>query len=145
MKLPPLFPFAVVLAVVLGLGFYYLRNAAADHQPPVITRFDADCGRDTLAQIVRTRGYQALNAKQKAACHQLYRADLLALETEVGNRLQLGMQTIPRFQLLPQYQQMNTALTLLDQALSNLQRQGTRVDCTRYQPLISETIKALQR
>ena len=143
----PLTPFFVVLIVAISIAIFFVGKAAEKDQPvqPVLAAFAQQADRGALAHIVSSRGYRGLTDPQKAACCQLYLADLQALYAAVQQRLALSVQTIPNFRMLPQHQQMNATLALLHRAIADLQHNGTRVDCTRYQTLINEVITALQR
>ena len=101
--------------------------------------------RAQLARLVARGGYDSLDETQKAACTGFYLSDLGQLRRAVHERLRLSLATIPGFQYRPQYAQMIRALQLLDQAIADLQQQGTATDCTQYQVLIDEVDQALRR
>jgi len=90
-------------------------------------------------------GWDNMSRRQREWAWAKYRHDLIAIRRAVNNLLLRRLATDPDFKMKPQYAEMNSALMLLNQAISEVERGGPDQDPTPHQILIEQCIAAINK
>ena len=98
-----------------------------------------------LRDVEAAGGWAKLSPRQREWAWAKYRHDLTSIRKAVNNLLLHRIATDPDFKMKPQYAEMNSALELLNQAISEVERGGPDQDPTPHQILINECIAAINK
>jgi hypothetical protein len=98
-----------------------------------------------LRDVEAAGGWDKLSPRQREWAWAKYRHDLIAIRKMVNNLLLHRIATDPDFKLKPQYAEMNSAIQLLNQAISDVERGGPDQDPTIHQSLIDQCIAAINK
>jgi hypothetical protein len=90
-------------------------------------------------------GWDKLSPRQREWAWAKYRHDLISIRQTINNLLLHRQATNPNFKLTPQFAQMNSAIQLLTNAISDVESGGPDEDPTKYQSLIDQCIEAIKR
>jgi hypothetical protein len=90
-------------------------------------------------------GWDKMSPRQREWAWAKYRHDLIAIRRAVNNLLLHRIATDPDFKMKPQYAEMNSALMLLNQAISEVERGGPDQDPTPHQILIEQCMAAINK
>jgi hypothetical protein len=98
-----------------------------------------------LRDMEAAGGWDKMTRRQREWAWAKYRHDLIAIRKAVNDLLLHRMATDPDFKLKPQYAEMNSALELLSQAISEVEHGGPDQDPTPHHILIEQCIAAINK
>jgi hypothetical protein len=98
-----------------------------------------------LRDVEAQGGWDKMTRRQREWGWAKYRHDLVAIRKAVNNLLLHRIATDRDFKMKPQYAEMNSALSLLNQAISEVERGGPDQDPTPHQILIEQCTAAINK